>query len=452
MKKRKNSSKTLHEAAVVRESDSRLILSPSQHTRLLHGSEKARGYVFVAYADGGRWREQAVRVADIPYVVEEFAGRADVYLTQNRFYGRRRRIVWLGQLGANFVDLDYHKTEYADRDPYTVLERALDLLAERGLPPPAFVVFSGRGLQLVWLHTPVPRRALPRWNAVQTELCQALEELGADYAARDATRVLRLVDTVNSRSGKRVFGEIISGHVWPFDRLADEVLPLTRAEIYDLRIRRALKGRRVVVPPGDFSAATLWEARLSDLMKLLELRGQKKLPPGQRDHWLFLAGVAMSWLAVSFESFYRELVTLAQMVGSWTERESRSRFHALYRRLRMYFAGERIEYNGVPIDPRYRFRNETIIEWLRITPEEQRQLSTIWSEEVRREKDRQRHEEARREAGMVPREEYLARAEERRRKALELWEQGLTQKKIAEILGVTQQAVSEMLREKKDTP
>lgn len=93
---------------------------------------------------------------------EEFAGKADVYLTQNRFYGRSRRIVWLGQLGANFVDLDYHKTEYAGRDPYTVLETALDILMERRIPPPTFVVFSGRGLQLVWLHLPVPRQALPR--------------------------------------------------------------------------------------------------------------------------------------------------------------------------------------------------------------------------------------------------------------------------------------------------
>ncbi|MGO0123596.1 helix-turn-helix domain-containing protein [Desulfothermobacter acidiphilus] len=445
MKKQVSSAKTPPSSAVCAENGSRLILSPSEHAQLLHGQDKARGYVFVAYVEGGRWREQAVKIADIPSVVEEFAGRADVYLTQNRFYGRKRRIVWLGQLGANFVDLDYHKTEYAGHNPYTVLGRALDILMERQIPPPTFVVFSGRGLQLVWLHTPVPREALPRWNAVQAELCQALEELGADYAARDATRVLRLVDTINSRCGKRVFGEIISGHIWSFDQLADEVLPLTRAEVHDLRIRRALKGKRVVVPPRDFSAATLWEARLSDLMKLLELRGQKQLPPGQRDCWLFLAGVAMSWLAVSFESYYRELVTLAQLVGSWTERESRQRFHALYKRLRMYFAGQKVEYNGILVDPRYRFRNETIIEWLKITPEEQRQLSSIWSEEVRREKDRQRFEEARREAGMVPREEYLARAEERRMEALRLRQAGLTYREIAERMGITVSAVNWLL-------
>jgi len=448
VKKQGSSAKTPCHEAVCAENGSRLILSPVSHARLLHGQEKARGYVFVAYVEGGRWREQVVKVSDIPSVVGEFAGRADVYLTQNRFYGRRRRIVYLGQLGANFVDLDYHKTEYASSSPYTVLERALDLLTERGLPPPTFVVFSGRGLQLIWLHLPVPRAALPRWNAVQTELCQALEELGADYAARDATRVLRLVDTVNSRSGKRVFGEIISGHVWSFDQLADEVLPLTRAEIYDLRIRRALKGRRVVVPPKDFSAATLWEARLSDLLKLLELRGQRKLPPGQRDHWLFLAGVAMSWLAVSFESYYRELVTLAQMVGSWTERESRQRFHALYRRLKMYFAGERVEYNGKILDPRYRFRNKTIIEWLKITPEEQAKLSTIWSEEVRREKDRLSHEEARREAGMIPREEYLACAEEKKREALRLREQGLSVGEIVKLMGLSERHVRRLLNDR----
>lgn len=446
MKEQKNSTRDLHEAVPTRESGSRLILSPSEHARLLHGGDKARGYVFLACAEGGRWREQAVKVADIPSVVEEFAGRADVYLTQNRFYGRRRRIVWLGQLGACFVDLDYHKTEYALSSPYAVLERALDLLTERGFPPPTFAVFSGRGLQLVWLIFPVPRQALPRWNAVQTELCRALEELGADYAARDATRVLRLVDTVNSRSGKRVFGEIISGYIWPFDQLADEVLPLSRAEVYDLRIRRTLRGRRVVVPPRDFSAATLWEARLTDLLRLLELRGQKRLPPGQRDHWLFLAGVAMSWLAVSFESFYRELVTLAQMVGSWSEAESRSRFHAIYKRLRMYFAGERVEYNGVLIDPRYRFRNETIIEWLKITPEEQEQLTVIKGEEGRRKLNRLRQERFRREAGAMSREEYLAQAEVREQEARKLRDQGLSVGEIAKLMGLSRMHVYRLLR------
>ena len=32
-----------------------------------------------------------------------------------------------------------------------------------------------------------------------------------------------------------------AGDVWEFDTLADEVLPLTRAEVMDLRIRRAAK-------------------------------------------------------------------------------------------------------------------------------------------------------------------------------------------------------------------
>ncbi len=44
--------------------------------------------------------------------------------------------------------------------------------------------------------------------------------------------------------------------------------------------------------------ATLWEARLSDLQRLRERRFMDVQMADYRERWMFLSGVAMSWLAV----------------------------------------------------------------------------------------------------------------------------------------------------------
>lgn len=61
--------------------------------------------------------------------------------------------------------------------------------------------------------------------------------------ARDAARVLRLIGTINSKTGSVVEALTSAEDPWPFDRLADEILPLTRAQIRDLRVARALRGK-----------------------------------------------------------------------------------------------------------------------------------------------------------------------------------------------------------------
>ena len=65
--------------------------------------------------------------------------------------------------------------------------------------------------------------------------------LRADRAALDATRVLRLIGSQHSGSGLIVEALTSAGEVWEFATLAYEVIPLTRAEVVDLRIQRAAR-------------------------------------------------------------------------------------------------------------------------------------------------------------------------------------------------------------------
>lgn len=101
----------------------------------------------------------------------------------------------------------------------------------------------------------------------------------------------------------------------------------------------------------------------------------------------------------------------------------------------------------------YNVGNKKLIEWLGITEDEQQHLKTIigWREKRKRdrgyqEREKRRKETERREAGMMPRQDYLEKAEERCQKALELRAQGLTQKEIAMIVGVNQSTISRWLK------
>jgi hypothetical protein len=87
--------------------------------------------------------------------------------------------------------------------PESVAEFLKTACIDEGILPPSIIIFSGRGYYLKWFYTnPIPRATLPRWNALQRELVLRLSKYGADAAAKDASRILRIVTSVNSKSGQ----------------------------------------------------------------------------------------------------------------------------------------------------------------------------------------------------------------------------------------------------------
>jgi hypothetical protein len=72
--------------------------------------------------------------------------------------------------------------------------------------------------------------------------------------------------------------------------------------------------------------------------------------------------------------------------------------HAILRSAHEHQAGKRAEWDGLAVSPRYTVRNETLIEWLEIITEEERQLKTIVSDDKRRRRNHERDEKRSREA------------------------------------------------------
>lgn len=397
----------------------------------------------------GRWREHVYPVEVAVELLNHYRGMQNVYLSTQRFSGRRN-IAKLLSLSSLYADLDYYRAGYEGWHPYQVLDVVLEKLAAAEIPPPTLAISSGRGLYLIWQHEHIRRTALPRWNACQRQLCQLLKPFGADAQAKDAARVLRVIGT---RNGPETVCSLLPvGEVYEFNTLADQVLPMTQAQIHDLRIQRAMRAakrpsERLQSPPEGFNHATLWEARLTDLQKLRWLRFMDAQMSDYRHRWLCLSGVAMSWLASSPRAMRRELFELAAEAGDWSEDHTAGKLGSVVNRTARAFAGETVEYQGRRVDPRYRYSNQRIIEELEIDAGEERYMKTIISGDERRRRDREQKQRERRESGEVEmdRQEYLTRAAKRRAAARRMAAEGLKHKDIANALGVTRQAVGGML-------
>jgi DNA-binding Lrp family transcriptional regulator len=394
------------------------------------------------------------------FVIDACDKSIDTWISQAEFWAPTRRLLHFMRVGLLFVDLDTYKLpEFVGLSPEAQLERLLRLCEAMGLPEPSLVVFSGRGLQAKWLlDSGLPARALPRWSLVQHELGRRLAGLGADANALDASRVLRLDQTVNSRSGEVVRVVHRCGTRYDFDQLADTLLPLTRAKLQQLRQERAeraaapryqkrpatrTQGHLTAIDTSalghlrPFIGAQLAWDRLADLRTLARLRGWTQgAPDGSRDLAVFIGASFLAQAVPNVPRFYDELRVLGrEFAPHWTFREVNASASAVVARMKRMAKGETVEYAGVQVDPRYKWRNDTLIQRFSITPDEERQLATIVSRGEAARRHAERCRASREAAGAIARDVYEGNAQQKRVTARLLRAQGKTWAEVAEAVG-----------------
>lgn len=397
------------------------LFSPGDEAQMYHDSTRSGFFSLLVDSRGGK-RQSSHRLADMPKVLNLLDKKIDTWISQAEFIRPNRRVVNLLRLGLLFADLDtYRVPALASRKPDELAASVLFLCADTGLPAPSILIYSGRGIQAKWLlEGTIPRQALPRWNACQRYLVDRLTHVGADPMAKDASRVLRTVETVNSKSGEvcRVV-HVQSGNDgqpirYNFEYLAEALLPAARWTIEQQRQeqaeRRAKKKRFLLVPGGKadnlrgFSGRQLAWDRLEDLRKLAELRGG--VGEGSRMQHLFwrLNFLLLSG-ATNSKQMYHEAAALARELDpQWNSRSKE--LMTLLSKAKAYEAGEKVTFGGKEFAPLYTPKNDTLINLFRITAEEQRQLKTIVSQVEAAERHRKREEARRRAAGAVGRETY----------------------------------------------
>ena len=171
-----------------------------EEASLIHQSTNFGFFSILSKKAGEDARQNSFPLTIMHEVLPLLPMNIDTWMSQCEFIKPNRRIINLARIPLLFVDLDCYLMT-----PQKALSTLLWRCDELGLPHPSITIFSGRGLQAKWLlDKPLPRWALPRWNQVQSQLVKSFALLGADMNAKDASRVLRLVNTTNSRSNEKV--------------------------------------------------------------------------------------------------------------------------------------------------------------------------------------------------------------------------------------------------------
>ena len=417
----------------------------------LYHSDRPGFFSLLSASPQGK-HQRSYKLTDLPTVLPLVDRSRDTWMSQAEFIRPNRRIVNLARIGLLFADLDYYRVpELAGRSPEDVTWLLMEFCRNEMIPPPSIVVASGQGLQVKWLlEGTIPRQALPRWNACQRHLVDALSMFGADRQAKDASRVLRLVSTVNTKNNQicRVIDGLTGSDGQPlrygFEYLCEALLPASRWDVEEQRSRkkfRSVAGGKQSNLRSFQGSRIAWD-RLEDLRSLAKLRGG--VQQGERMlhlHWqmnfLLLSGATHS------RQMWHEAAELARQIDTgWGYRSPE--LQTLYEKGKAYNAGEKVEFNGKKYPPLYTPKNDQLINLFGITDDEQKELKTIIGQGEK--KVREKARDAKRKGFKQSRSEYEGDAKAKAQRAKKMKSEGLKNTEIAEVLGVHVKSVSRLLK------
>ena len=374
----------------------------------VHGNSK--GWITRSCIDENGYSQWHYKYAELKET--DLTGE-NIYITLNTFYKPYRRLECIKELNGVYIDLDYYKTKYTKDQIIMNLE---ENYFNKIIPATNYILDSGRGLALIWLINKVPSKALPLWKAVQEYLYSQLKEFGADRQALDATRILRVPGSINSKSKTVV--SIIDEYDYIYDlrEIQKEFLP-------ELKPKEKKKGRPKKINY-IYRERSLYYARIQDITKLCELR--KYDLRGHREIILFL----YRYYLCSFTEDTKKALEDAL--------ELNSMFIAPLKENEVIRATRSAEKCYLDNNKEYRYKNDTLIELLEITEDEEIQMSTIISKtEYKRrnnEYNKKKYKEKLKAEGKLSKKEEV---KVRREKIKDLLAEGLSQKEIYNLLKIS---------------
>lgn len=380
---------------------------------------KSKGWITrsVISKDGyTQWHYKYAELKDLDLTGE------NIYITLNTFYKPCRRLEYIKELNALFIDLDTYNTKFNKEQILMDLEQNY---FNKKVPIPNYVIDSGRGMYLIWLINSVPSKALPLWKAVQEYLYSQLECFGADRKALDATRILRVPGSINSKA-KTVVGILDEyDYVYDLREIQHEFLP-------ELKPKEKKRGRPRKIN-FVYRERSLYYARIQDITKLCELREYSL--KGKRELILFLYRYYLCVFTEDVQKALEDVLELNSMfIPPLGDNEVR----------KATMSAERVYIDKVK---EYKYKNSTLIELLEITEDEERYMTTIISNKEYRRRDREyqrkvydsqkakeKYQEKLKSQGKLPKRVEVL---ERREKIKDLLGQGLSRKDIYTFLNIS---------------
>jgi hypothetical protein len=454
------------------------------YAAMLHPQD-TRGVVVMAYRDtytkrdgtrghktanGGATGDELRRAVD---VLEPFSITMNAFRRDPKDPDAHRlspcKATWnLAGLNACWVDLDYYnRVAWRGRPPEEVAAAVLERCEDLGWPMPSYVLASGQGLLVSWLHTRQSPSALPVWRAMQKRILTEFDDFGPDRGASNPTMAFKLPGVQNEKSGlparvvwPSTFGDI-ERHA--FDVLRSAFLPYTPQQVAAHRKvqakeraakaekRTARKAAGIVVPPPKLTYNTFAKAVLRDLTRLFEHRfGGRPVRRGNRDTWLFAFVKAAAWM-MTVRELEAEVDRLAPLCGL-SQREARGYAKAAVRKAkRAEQGGLDPRGGGKNSDPRYKLNPEHFVGDLGVTVAEMRDknldLRVLLSDGVKREREAKRSQDRRDAAGAKSRTAAQAARLALGQRALEKRAAGMTVAAVAAEEGVSVAQVEKAQRE-----
>lgn len=389
-----------------------------KYINIIHGDSK--GWITKAKICDKEYKQWHYKYKDL---IELKFDEDNVYITLNTFYKTYRRIECIKELNALFIDLDIYKTGFTKEQ---ILINLNENYFKQSMPIPNFIIDSGRGLYLIWLIKKVPSIALPLWKAVEEYFYKTLKEFGADRQALDATRILRVPGSFNSKTHTEV--KIIDNYDYLYElrEIQSEYMP-ELSEKAPVRRGRPKKVKYI------FRERSLYYARIMDIIKLCELREYDL--KGHRELILFLYRYYLCYFTEDVEKALYDTLELNSMFKQPLAEKEVTR------------ATKSAETVFKKENKDYKYKNETLINLLEISDEEQREMITIIDdEEYKRrkrlrnkklynsEKAKEKYKDKLIKNGEITKEEKISL---RREKIKDLLAKGLKQKEIYALLNIS---------------
>ena len=341
----------------------------------------------------------------------------DTYVSQNSFIKESRQLINLNRLHSIYIDIDCYRKNLTKEAVIFFLE---EMYGE--IPRPNYLIDSGRGVYYIILIDE-NKKKLPEWQTIEKFLFSKMEWLGADAKCLDATRVLRVVDSVNSRNNQRV---TILDH-YDYNYSINEILENYIPEIPRAKKAKKKKKGRPKKIVSLYNLYTLYHSRIEDIKTLCRIRNYNM--NGYRETTLFLYRYFSNvyhddeddalYNALELNKKFTEPLNEIELIE---DTQSASRYYK---------------------DLKYKYSNEKLIKLLDITEDEQKQLSTIIStKEKYRRNNLRRYRERRDKEGKTEKEIEI---EKRKESVRELKQKKYTNKEIAEMLGITERTVKRYL-------
>ena len=389
------------------------------------------GFTHIVQASNGTMKRLEA-ISPIEIKSEEYKNKKDIYYTPNTFNSpikREREHLW--QLHRFYIDID-HKTGTEPIDPFEVVGAVEQLVEEKKIPQPTEYINSGRGIHIYWDINNCHIMLLDLWEKIENHLFNTIKELErsiknitVDSRVKDPTRLLRLPNTINSKSNSKCYSMLKNeGNIY-------NIFDLKKAYIKVNKQYKKNKSKIAYLPTKNLY--TLNMSRIEDFKQIVSLRkGEVK---GYRNTLIML--YSYHYRLVN-EITVEELIKVTKEFNkSFKEPYKAKELVAVCRSV-----NRTVKHFQEDSTKGYKFTNKYIINALDLEEHEQRKLLTIIStgEKDRRNNDRRT---PRNENGLTKKQQEL---QDLKAKILELKEQGLSNRAIAKELNCSEGKIRTILK------